>query len=149
VRKKWWLSFLLIIFMLPCFGLGIVLAKNKHGKGHGKDGDGDPHHEESRYRDPALTENERVVVGRWYHEAHGLPPGLAKRDRLPPGLEKHLIRGGTLPPGLQKKIQPLPIVIERQLTVLPVGYRRGYIGGHIVILNDRTSLVLDVMRLIP
>src|SRR5574341_1561384 len=38
----------------------------------------------------------------------GLPPGLAKRERLPPGLQKQLRRNGTLPPGLQKKLEPLP-----------------------------------------
>ena len=136
--------------MLPVFGISDLVAKNEHGeKGHGRDKDEDKHYEESANRDPAFTQDERVALGRWYHEGRGLPPGLAKRDRLPPGLEKHLIKGDSLPPGLQKKIRPLPVVIERQLTVLPAGYRRGYVGGHIVIINDRTSLVLDVMRLIP
>ncbi len=41
-----------------------------------------------------------------YYGGRGLPPGLAKRDRLPPGLEKHLLKHGSLPPGLQKKIDP-------------------------------------------
>ncbi len=41
-----------------------------------------------------------------YYEGRGLPPGLAKRDQLPPGLEKHLLKHGSLPPGLQKKIDP-------------------------------------------
>ena len=40
-----------------------------------------------------------------YHSGRGLPPGLAKRDRLPPGLEKHLLKHGSLPPGLQKKLE--------------------------------------------
>jgi hypothetical protein len=39
-----------------------------------------------------------------------LPPGLAKRDRLPPGQERQLERNGTLPPGLQKRAQTLPEV---------------------------------------
>ncbi len=41
-----------------------------------------------------------------YRSERGLPPGLAKRDRLPPGLEKHLWKHGSLPPGLQKKLDP-------------------------------------------
>ncbi len=49
----------------------------------------------------------RGQEGRWiYGSGPGLPPGLAKRDRLPPGLEKHLLKHGSLPPGLQKKIDP-------------------------------------------
>jgi hypothetical protein len=34
---------------------------------------------------------------------------LAKRDRLPPGLERQLVVNGTLPPGLEKD-QPPPRV---------------------------------------
>ena len=49
----------------------------------------------------------RGQEGPWlYGYGQGLPPGLAKRDRLPPGLEKHLLKHGSLPPGLQKKIDP-------------------------------------------
>lgn len=135
--------------MLLGFGIGSVLAKDKHGKGHGKNKDDGGSYEPSAAWAPAFTEDERGALGRWYQGGRGLPPGLAKRDRLPPGLEKQLMRGGTLPPGLQKKVQPLPIVVERQLRVVPEGYRRGYVGGHVVIINNRTSVVLDIMRLIP
>src|SRR5690606_37311777 len=50
----------------------------------------------------------------WEHE-HGkgkkkgnksLPPGLAKRDELPPGLAKQLARNGHLPPGLERRNLP-------------------------------------------
>ena len=52
----------------------------------------------------------RIIVD-WFHNPanlQGLPPGLAKREHLPPGLQRHLERNGTLPPGLQKKLQPSP-----------------------------------------
>ncbi len=49
------------------------------------------------------------AYGYHYNNTHGLPPGLAKRDRLPPGLQKHLWKHGSLPPGLQKKIGPVPM----------------------------------------
>lgn len=35
----------------------------------------------------------------------GLPPGLAGRDRLPPGLERQLRETGSLPPGLQRQLE--------------------------------------------
>ena len=38
---------------------------------------------------------------------------------LPPGLQKKVARGGQLPPGWQKKFEPFPVVLERQLPVLP------------------------------
>ena len=40
------------------------------------------------------------------HKDALLPPGLAKRDTLPPGLERQLQRNGKLPPGLEKRALP-------------------------------------------
>lgn len=70
----------------------------------------------------------------------GLPPGLAKKDRLPPGLERQLQRNGKLPPGLQKKVQPLSTNCQARLPRLPGGWER-------VVLNDRV-MVLDPARII-
>jgi hypothetical protein len=88
-----------------------------------------------------------VVVTNWFRDNRsGLPPGLAKRDRLPPGLEKQLRERGTLPPGLQKKIQPLPVALERQLRPLPTGWRRVVIAGNVILMNERTATVYDIIR---
>lgn len=65
--------------------------------------------------------------------------------RLPPGLAKKYYRTGHLPPGWQKKMQPLPIVVERRLVPLPPVYRRGIIDGSVVVYEPRTQVVIDVM----
>jgi hypothetical protein len=52
---------------------------------------------------------------------------------LPPGLQKKLARTGTLPPGWQKKMEPFPAELERRLSPLPAGHRRGVLDGHAVI----------------
>ena len=97
--------------------------------------------------EPVFTVQERTVVTNYFRgNASGLPPGLAKRDRLPPGLEKQLRERGTLPPGLQKKVQPLPPELERQLTVLPTGYRRVVIGNAVILMNTKTALIYDIIR---
>ena len=62
---------------------------------------------------------------------------------LPPGLAKKYARTGQLPPGWQKKMQPIPVVVERELVVLPAGYHRGVIEGHAVIYNSK-GLIIDV-----
>ncbi len=113
---------------------------NGHGKGHGKHGDDDGQGEYYKDRD-------REAVRGWYNE-HGsnLPPGLAKRDQLPPGLEKQLVRRGTLPPGLQKKLQPCPQDLERRLPPPPPDCAHVLIGGHIVLLNRRTNVVVDIFH---
>lgn len=63
---------------------------------------------------------------------------------LPPGLQKKVARGRPLPPGWQKKFEPFPVAVERRLSPLPGGYRRGVIDGQAVIYNPRTSVILDV-----
>jgi hypothetical protein len=112
-----------------------------HGKGHDKHGDGDDqgehyynHHDQDNFHE-------------WYarNENH-LPPGLTKKDRLPPGLEKQLVRRGTLPPGLQKRIQPCPREVERMLPPPPPQCAHVVIGGHFVLLNTRTNVVVDIFH---
>jgi hypothetical protein len=63
---------------------------------------------------------------------------------LPPGLQKKYRRTGQLPPGWQKKMQPFPVAVERQMTVLPGGYSRGVIDGHAIIYNSRTQTIVDL-----
>ena len=96
-----------------------------------------------------FTVQERTIIKDWFanpHNLKGLPPGLAKRDRLPPGLERQLRENGKLPPGLQKKIQPLPLELDRQLRVLPTGWRRAVIAGNVVMMNEKTAVVYDIIR---
>lgn len=71
----------------------------------------------------------------------GLPPGLAKRDRLPPGLERHLERNGTLPPGLQKRVQPLPSSCDARLPRLPRDWSRVVLSGRIILLGPGRRIV--------
>ncbi|HYX68733.1 MAG TPA: hypothetical protein VE825_06350 [Terriglobales bacterium] len=75
-----------------------------------------------------------------------LPPGLAKREQLPPGLQKQLERNGTLPPGLQKRVQPLPDVCENQLGPLPEGAWRGVYSRRVMLI-DQDSRILDAFNL--
>jgi len=93
----------------------------------------------------SITKADRELIGGWFHDnLAGLPPGLAKREQLPPGLQKQLVKNGTLPPGLQKKIQPLPVALERQLRPVPAGHQRVMVGGSVVIVNEKSKLILDV-----
>ncbi len=103
--------------------------------------------------EPVRDPDVRVVVGfseidisimRDYFRHHRLPPGLAKRSQLPPGLRKQLVRRGTLPPGLAGDL--LPYDLERRLEPLPVGYVRIRVGMDIVLLEERTGIIIDVVR---
>ncbi len=90
---------------------------------------------------------ERALIGDYVRKARtsgqGLPPGLAKRQHLPPGLQKHIERTGRLPPGLEKR--ELPGDLRR---LLPYHKGKDYrvVGDDIVLIEIATELILDVMQ---
>lgn len=73
----------------------------------------------------------------------GLPPGLAKREQLPPGLQQHLERHGKLPPGLEKK--RLPGDLDKRLSPVPKGYKRLIVGRDVVLVDERTQVIADIL----
>lgn len=97
--------------------------------------------------DYVFTDNDREILrGCVADGGEGLPPGLAKRDRLPPGLEKQLQRNGTLPPGLQKRVRPLPESCEVRLPRLPHQWERVILGGQIILL-DGEQTIRDILEI--
>ena len=126
---------------------GASARAQQPGKGNQKRTAGDKVREVLPESEAVFTREERVLIPRWLRtHRSGLPPGLAKRDRLPPGLEKQLRERGTLPPGLQKRVQPLPFELERQLHLLPTGYRRVVIGGNVILMKENTAAIYDIIR---
>ena len=74
-----------------------------------------------------------------------MPPGLARKDKLPPGLAMQLQKNGTLPPGLANK--NLPADLEKQLPPPPAGYERRVIeDAAIVLVEKATGKIADVMK---
>src|SRR5215471_270274 len=113
-----------------------------HDRGHGRGHHGD--HDRDRY---AYSNHDRDEFRGWYRENEGnLPPGLAKRDHLPPGLERQLVRNGTLPPGLRKKYYRCPEELERRLPPPPPNCSHVLISGRIVLLNTRNFQIVDVFH---
>jgi len=124
---------------LLCSCLAFSQGKgNGKGKGKGSDG-GSASVQLSFGRDSDVIRDYYRGV-----PASKLPPGLAKRGDLPPGLAKQLKRNGHLPPGLEKKIYPFPVELERRLPPLPPDYGRAFIGGNAVIYNKSTSIIIDI-----
>jgi hypothetical protein len=92
--------------------------------------------------------DEARIIMEWFHDAdnlNGLPPGLANREELPPGLQRQLVRNGKLPPGLEKKIQPLPPVLVARLPPLPDNRTRVIIGGNVILMDNTTSVIVDIL----
>jgi Ni/Co efflux regulator RcnB len=121
---------------------GMALA-DKHG--HGKDHDRDDDDDQGQHY---YSEHDRDEMRHYYHDRQDhLPPGLAQEDQLPPGLERQLRVRGSLPPGLRKKMMPCPEELEQRLPPPPTGYGHFVIGGHIVLVNPSTYMVLDIFHL--
>src|SRR5690349_18907319 len=96
---------------------GSAFAQGKgHGKGHNKHGDDDDQGEHY-YRD-----RDRDIRG-WYDEHQS-----------------------NLPPGLQKRLEPVPEDLERRLPPPPPDCAHVLIGGHIVLMNRRTNIVVDIFH---
>lgn len=128
----------------------------RRGHGHHKpdadeDEDNDDERDRGGYRKDddgyVFTAHDREILRGCVADSNsGLPPGLAKRDRLPPGLEKQLQRNGTLPPGLQKRVQPLPESCEVRLPRLPHEWQRVILGGRVILL-DGEQIIHDILEL--
>jgi len=114
-------------------------AKNKQAKdnkGHDKKSkvvvvvDRDGHH--------------RVV--REYVTRGNLPPGLAKRRTLPPGLSRQLRERGTLPPGLRDYYTPVPADWNPRFPTIPAYYERYFVGNHLIIVDTRDETLVSLIR---
>ena len=139
---KWLCAGLFGVFLVT----GTPAFAQDHGNGHGKGHDKHEQNDDDD-RDSYYKHHDHEAIRGWYSENQNhLPPGLAKKDRLPPGLEKQLVRRGTLPPGLQKRIQPCPHDLERRLPPPPQDCRHVLIGGHVVLVNVKSYMVVDLFH---
>lgn len=124
----------------------IAVPAGAQGRGRGKDKEEKRQRKEER-REYRYSRHDRDEVRSWYRDhQNNLPPGLAKRDRLPPGLERQLRVRGTLPPGLRGEIQPAPQEFVERLPPPPPDCEHVFIGGHLVLLNRKTFLILDLFH---
>jgi hypothetical protein len=86
----------------------------------------------------------RVI--RAYARGGSLPPGLAKREALPPGLRKQLRERGTLPPGLEKHLVPVDRALATRLPAVPSSYQRYFAGDDLIVVDTRSNEVVAIVR---
>lgn len=122
-------------------------GKRTKGKGHGKS---------ASVAEVAVSASfsftfgntETRLIQEWFRSPRnleGLPPGLARSENLPPGLEKQLVRNRKLPPGLQKKIQPLPKDLRSRLPKPPGGVQIVIVAGRVLAVHVKSSKILDLV----
>lgn len=92
-----------------------------------------------------FSDRDRVLIRDYYAAQYrGLPPGLAKQGKVPPGHARKMQRGVPVPEG--QAWRHLPRDLEDRLSRLPEGYVRIIIGADIGILEVRTRVVLDLLE---
>ena len=147
--KRGLLAFLMATLLAP-----IASADQGRGRGNGrgaaekadKDKDNDKD-KDKKDKDEAVVidrDGHRRIV-RDYYRNNALPPGLAKRDSLPPGLQKQLRERGELPPGLQKRMTPVPSGLNARLPGLPAYYSRYFAGNDLLVVDTRTNRIVSLI----
>ena len=92
----------------------------------------------------ALTDLERQIVTEFFQTTPpaNLPPGLARRQSLPPGLQRQLERTGSLPPGLSSYRMPdglrgrLPGREDNEILV---------VGSSVIIIDPLTRAIIAII----
>jgi hypothetical protein len=91
-----------------------------------------------------FSDHDRHILRDYYRvDYRALPPGLAKKGKVPPGHAYRLQARHPLPPDAAWHY--LPGNVERQLSRLPDGYVRIIVGASVAIMNVRTRIIFDVI----
>jgi hypothetical protein len=139
MTAKWMRIAILLSAVTLC--VQAVQASGDQGRGRGRG-----HAKKPAEQAGVIDRDGHVRVIREYARGGSLPPGLAKREALPPGLRKQLRERGELPPGLQKHLMPVPAPLAARLPPVPPYYERWFAGDDLVIVNTRTHRIAAIIR---
>ena len=141
-----------LVFLVPFLFANLIspnLISAKGGKGKSKDTPEKGAGVNVTIDVRVFGESQEATIRAWFsnkQNLEGLPPGLAKRERLPAGLERQLKKNGSLPPGLEKRVHPFPGELGKLLPELPKGIIRVVIGVDILLLDETSNTILDIVR---
>ena len=95
---------------------------------------------------------ERIVVREYYVQNYSnskkCPPGLAKKNNgcMPPGQVRNWAVGQPVPRGVTVYAVPQPVIV--QLPPAPFGYRYARIGGDIILVQQQSNLIVDIIQIL-
>lgn len=93
---------------------------------------------------PCLTEMDRqTILAHYGGGLPGLPLSEAKKIEHPGEFHKVLKKNAALPAALQAKIQPLPPVLEAQLSPTPKGHKRVAADRYVLVIAEAGNVVTD------
>jgi hypothetical protein len=93
--------------------------------------------------DTLFGQEQASFIRQWFYEQAKLgtlPSDMTRHDPPPP-----LRRDGILPAELRQRVQPLPVALECQLPTLTGNLRRVIVLGDVVLLEEGTSRIVDLI----
>lgn len=99
-----------------------------------------------------FNDQQRTVVREYYVQNYSsgkkCPPGLAKKNNgcMPPGQARQWAVGQPVPRGVTVYAVPQPVIV--QLPPAPYGYRYARIGGDIVLVQQKSNLIVDIIEIL-
>lgn len=132
-------NLVIVVLAVAMLSAAPIVHAQGRGRGHGKGHESAEQGRAGGDEAIAIDRAGHIRVIREYERSGSLPPGLAKRDELPPGLRKQLREKGELPPGLEKRLVPVPADLEARLPRVPSYDRRYFAGRDLIIVDVRTN----------
>ena len=129
-----------------------AVAKNdedKHGRGKDKHAQGQAQPPAKKARAKFRTDDRHAVQAFYAQHPGALPPGLAKKGKVPPGHAKRMHRinvAQVVTPEIEVHLLPLPHALEIQLPPPPHSVIRRILGRDLIMIDQHTHKVLDVLR---
>jgi hypothetical protein len=141
------LNLVLLAALLAC--TGPALADHGKGKHKNKDPESAAQYAPGKDKGKSFSDEDADKLRGYYRsnpEARKqLPPGLAKKDKLPPGWQKKLQVGQRVPDDVWAHRVPVPR--EIRIADTPAGAVNVRINDRIVRVAERTREVLDILNL--
>jgi hypothetical protein len=135
----------LVLCAAIVFGLGAADALGSQGRGRGSDAPPAKAAKKGEARAAAVDRDGHVRAIRAYARDAALPPGLAKRETLPPGLRQQLRERGELPPGLQEHLVVVPAPLVARLPPVPRHYERYFVEDDLIVVDTRTKHIVAIL----
>lgn len=147
------LAVLALVFAIPGMA-GQDKGKGK-GKGKGKDQPAAEHSTgdsaKGKQGKREFSNSERDEIHAYFSANPGareqLPPGLAKKNKIPPGWQNKIARGERIPDDVWAYRVPLPHEILVRLPPPPPGVIHVRIQDHVLKVVEKTHEVLDDLGL--
>ncbi|WP_395017066.1 hypothetical protein [Dongia sp.] len=73
-----------------------------------------------------------------------IPPGIAKKGSLPPGIYKQLVRNGQIPPDVHYQTLPPDLIV--QLPPLAPAYQYVIVDDRVLLIQAATRAIMDVLQ---